>query len=104
MANSGLAFDPVWAIAGMFVATFMTRAGGYWLIGRITLTPFVRRMLNALPGAIVMSTIVPIVSEGGPSAIFAIAAAGGIMLLWRNEFFAMTTGVVVAAFLRAVGF
>lgn len=103
MGNSVLTLNPTWAIAGMFAATFITRAGGYWLIGRVTLTPRMRRMLNALPGSIVMSTVMPIVSDGGASAILGIVAAGGMMLLSRSEFLAMVAGVGAAACLRAFG-
>jgi uncharacterized membrane protein len=44
-------------VAAMAATVYLTRAGGYWLIGRITLGPVLRRMLNALPGAVIAATI-----------------------------------------------
>ena len=47
-------------LAAMTVAVYITRAGGYWLIGRITIGPRLRNILDALPGAIIAATIAPI--------------------------------------------
>ena len=47
-------------IAAMTVAVYLTRAGGYWLIGRVTIGPRLRKMLDALPGAIIAATIAPL--------------------------------------------
>ena len=38
------------ALAAMTVTVYLSRAGGYWLIGRVTIGPRLRRMLDALPG------------------------------------------------------
>ena len=39
-------------IVAMTVAVYLTRAGGYWLIGRVTIGPRLRKMLDALPAGI----------------------------------------------------
>jgi branched chain amino acid efflux pump len=89
------------AILAMGVATYSMRAGGFWLMGHVPLTPRVRRMIEALPGAVVIATVLPIaVSEGVP-ALLAIVAAVGAMLIRRNDFLAVIVGMAVAALARA---
>jgi len=90
------------AIVGMAAATYPMRAGGFWLMGRVPLTPRVRRMLEALPGAVVVATVVPIIVREGSSAVLAIAAAGIVMLVWRNDFLAVVAGMAAAIVWRAV--
>jgi uncharacterized membrane protein len=87
----------------MTVAVYITRAGGYWLIGRITIGPRLRKILDALPGAIIAATIAPLLVHGGLSALAAVAAALLAMVALRNDFAAVTAGLVAAALARAVG-
>ncbi len=90
-------------LAAMTVTVYLTRAGGYWLIGRVTIGPRLRRMLDALPGAIIASTIAPILVQGGLRAVLAMGAAAAVMVLMRNDFAAVLTGVAVAAGAFALG-
>jgi uncharacterized membrane protein len=89
------------AILAMAVATYLSRAGGFWLMGHVRITPRVRRMLDALPGALVAALVVPLAVRSGPAAMLALAAAAGVMIASRNEFLAVAAGVAVAAGLRA---
>jgi uncharacterized membrane protein len=91
-------------IAAMAVAVYLTRAGGYWLIGRIPIGRRLRKMLDALPGAIIAATIAPLLAHGGISALAAVAAALLAMITLRNDFAAVTAGIVAAALVRGVGF
>lgn len=90
-------------LAAMTVTVYLTRAGGYWLMGHVTIGPRVRRMLNALPGAVVAATIAPILVQGGPRAVLAMVAAGAVMVLWRKDFAAVVAGAAVAAGAFALG-
>jgi uncharacterized membrane protein len=90
-------------LAAMTVTVYLTRAGGYWLIGRIAIGPRLRRMLDALPGAIIASTVAPILVHGGMRAALAMGAAAAVMMLLRNDFAAVLTGVAVAAAAFALG-
>lgn len=99
--------DPLGWIAiltAMAVAVYLSRAGGYWLIGRVPIGPRLRRMLDALPGAIIAATVAPLLAHGGISAVGAALAALAAMLAVRNDFAAVMAGVVAAALVRAVGF
>lgn len=89
------------AIAAMALATYLTRTSGFWMMAHVPLTPRLRRMLEALPGSVVVAIIVPIAVKNGLTAIAAVAAAAGIMVVWRNEFLALAAGVAVAALMRA---
>jgi uncharacterized membrane protein len=92
------------ALAAMTAAVYLMRAGGYWLIGRIAIGPRLRRMLDALPGAVIAATVAPILMKGGVSTSLAVAAAVAAMIAVRNDFAAVVAGVAVAALVRAVGF
>ena len=91
------------ALIAMTLACYVMRAGGYWLIGRFTLGPRVHRMLDALPGAVIASSVAPILIKGGPGAILAVGAAAATMALVRNDFAAVLAGVGTAALVRAFG-
>jgi uncharacterized membrane protein len=91
------------AIVAMAVATYVTRASGFWLMGHVPLTARLRRMLEALPGAVVAATVLPIVMRTGMPAALAVAAALGAMIVKRNEFLAIALGCAAAAAARAAG-
>ena len=91
-------------LAAMTVAVYITRAGGYWLIGRINIGPRLRKMLDALPGAIIAATIAPLLVHGGLSALCAVTAALLAMMALRNDFAAVAAGLGAAALARAAGF
>jgi uncharacterized membrane protein len=90
-------------LAAMTLAVILCRVGGYWLIGNFPIGPRLRRMLDALPGAVIAATVAPILLTGGISAWLALGAAALTMIVVRNDFAAVVAGVGVAALVRAVG-
>jgi uncharacterized membrane protein len=94
---------PYLAIAAMAVATYLCRAAGVVLMSRVRLTPAVARALRALPGSIVVATVLPIIIEAGPAAILGLAAALVIMTLTRHELPALLAGLLAVSAARAVG-
>ena len=66
-------------IAVMTVVVYLSRAGGFWLIGRVRIGPRLRRTLDALSGAIIAATIAPLLLHGGVSALCAVGAAVIVM-------------------------
>ena len=103
MMNEPLAHGAVIGILAMAVATLMTRAAGYWLMGHIPMTRRVRRCLEILPGAIMAATIVPIVAKVGAVALIAVIVAAGSMMVRRNEFIAVGFALAAASLARAFG-
>ncbi|MFA6264994.1 MAG: AzlD domain-containing protein [Pseudolabrys sp.] len=97
------AFGFLVALAGMTVIAYLTRIAGYWLIGRLVIGPRLRRMLDALPGAIIAATVAPTLVQGGPRAILALAVTALVMIAIRKDFFAVVAGVAVAAAAFAFG-
>ena len=91
------------AIAVMAVATYLMRAGGFWLMGHLPPSARLRRMLEALPGTVTVATVVPIVAREGLTAALAVAAAAAVMMVRRNDFLAVLAGMAVAALARAAG-
>jgi uncharacterized membrane protein len=96
--------DVMVAFAVMTAVTVASRLGGYWLMGYVTVTPRVRRMLDALPGSIIVAAALPVAVNGGPVVMFAIVAALLVSIIRRNDFIAVITGMAVAALARALGF
>ena len=103
MMNEPLAHGALIGILAMAVATLMTRAAGYWLMGHIPMTRRVRRCLEILPGAIMAATIVPIVAKVGAVALIAVIVAAGSMMVRRNEFIAVGFALAAASLARAFG-
>jgi uncharacterized membrane protein len=91
------------ALLVMAVIAYAMRAGGFWLMGHVPLTPRVRRMLEALPGSIVAAIVLPIVARIGPVAALAVVAAALVMAWRRNEVVAVAAGILVAIAARAAG-
>jgi uncharacterized membrane protein len=91
------------AILAMTVATYLCRASGVVLMSRVRITPRVERALRALPGSIVMATILPIASDGGVPAIAGLAATVAVMSLARIELPAIAAGLGTIGLLRALG-
>jgi uncharacterized membrane protein len=95
--------DVVLAFAIMTAVTIACRLGGYWLMGFVDVTPRVRRMLDALPGSIIVAAALPVAVNGGAVVMAAIAAAMAVTIIRRNDFVAVITGMAVAALARALG-
>ena len=92
------------AILAMAAVTYPMRAGGYWLMGHVPLTPRLKRILEALPGTVVIATVLPLLFREGIAAAAAIAAALLVTFVKRNDFVALLAGVGAAASVRAMGF
>jgi uncharacterized membrane protein len=108
MANELLAMNwlvpgVAFAIAGMALATYLCRISGVALMGLVPLTPRVRRGLAALPGSIVVATVLPLIERTGLAAGLALAASLGMMLWRRNEILALAAGLAVVTVARASG-
>ncbi len=92
------------AIFAMAAATYPMRAGGFWLMGHIPLTPRIRKILEASPGAVIVATIAPIIVREGVPAAVAVLAGGIVMYAWRRDHLAMAVGMAAAAGVRAFFF
>ncbi|MDF2812461.1 MAG: branched-chain amino acid transporter [Microvirga sp.] len=93
----------VLAIAAMTLATYLCRVGGVVLMTRVRITPRVERGLRALPGSIIVATILPLILDGGIPAILSIGIAVIAMVLTRTELAGLVAGLGTLSLLRAFG-
>jgi uncharacterized membrane protein len=90
------------AIAAMAVVTFAIRAGGFLLMKWVPVTPRLRAMLDTLPGAVVVATVLPLVLRDGVPATLAVLVAVAVMAFVRNDFVAVACGIGAVALARAL--
>jgi len=96
--------DVLVAFVAMMAVTVAARAGGFFVMRYIPVTARVRRMLDALPGSIIVAASLPVVISGGVVVIVAIIAAMAVTIVRRNDFVAVIIAMVVAALARTLGF
>ncbi len=101
--NEPLPYGVYFVIAAAAAVTMLTRVAGFWMMGQVTLTPRVMRMLEALPGSVVAALIMPVILKEGLSAAVAMGAVALFMIWRRNEFIALACGIAVIAGMRAMG-
>ncbi len=96
-------YGPFAGIMAMALATYLTRFAGFWLMGHVPVTLRVRRMLETLPGAIVVATVAPLVAKAGMPGVIGIGVTLASMFLRRNEFLAVALGLTSVSLARAFG-
>jgi uncharacterized membrane protein len=101
--NNPAFYGPMAGILAMAFATYFTRVVGFWLMGHVPMTVRVRRMLETLPGAIVVALIVPLGARAGVPGLVGIAVTLASMLIRRNEFLAVALGLAAISLARAYG-
>ncbi|WP_230531253.1 AzlD family protein [Microvirga roseola] len=92
----------VMAIAGMAAVTFLCRIAGVVVMSRMRLTPRIERGLRALPGSIILATILPVVLDKGWPAIVALAATILTMALTRIDLLSLAAGLGTLSVIRAL--
>lgn len=81
------------AIALMAVVTYLARAGGYWLLGRFTISPQLEAGLGYLPGSIFIALVVPAMIEEGPAGAIAIAVTAVVIHRTNNLLITLLAGI-----------
>jgi len=92
------------ALCSMALASYLCRVGGVWLMDHLPPSPPLKRALQALPGSIILATVLPLGMKGGVSALCGLAAALLIMILTRKDLAALSCGMIVVIALRQWGF
>lgn len=90
------------AILGMALVTYATRAGGFWLLGRVPVTPRVASWLRHLPGAILVALVAPAALAGGPAETVAALATAAVAARTGGVLPAMLCGIAAVWALRNV--
>jgi uncharacterized membrane protein len=94
--------ETVATILGMALVTYATRAGGFWLMGRVTPSPRLEAWLRHLPGALLAALVAPAIVAAGPAGWLAALAAGLIAARTGNVLLALGIGVAAIWALRLV--
>ena len=84
------------AILGMTVATYLCRAGGYWLFRQITPTPFIRRVLVYVPGTLFVGYVAPALVDGGLQQWMGALATLVVMVWFRSLPWSIVAGTAAA--------
>ena len=92
------------ALCSMALATYLCRIGGVWLMDHLPPSPALKRALQALPGSIILATVLPLGMKGGPAALGGLAVAMLAMIYTRKDLAALTAGMAVVVLLRQWGF
>ncbi|MEM6710799.1 MAG: AzlD domain-containing protein [Pseudomonadota bacterium] len=90
------------AIGAMVVMTVLAKTMGFWILGRVPLTARLRRGLEALPGGVILATVVPITLESGAAGLLGIATAAGLMAWLHKDWLAVAAGLAVIAGYRVL--
>ena len=73
--------ENVWIILAAAIVTFLTRAGGFWVLSRFErIHPRVEAGLNAVPAAVLTTLVAPQMAQGGVAELSAFAVAGVVGL------------------------
>ena len=93
----------VLAVGLSALATYSLRLGGLLLASRFPKAGRFRRGMDALPGALLFSLVVPSIVAEGAWGLLAAGATALIVLRTRNTLFAMVVGMLVIFAARHLG-
>jgi uncharacterized membrane protein len=89
-------------IAGMAVVMYLTRISGYWLVGRLSPSPRVTRIIEQLGGVTLVALTAPAVIAAGIPGVIAAVVVAIAARRTGNLLVAMVLGMVVIQVLRQV--
>lgn len=102
MSELSLSPAVVAVIVGMTLATYVTKAGGFWVLTRLSVSDRVEAGLDVLPGAIIVSILGPELLAAGPAEWGAGAVVLVVMVRTENVLLALLGGLAAVLALRTV--
>ncbi|WP_010627648.1 AzlD family protein [Halomonas sp. KM-1] len=100
MSLPATAMGALAAILIMALVTYLTRAGGVFVMSRVPIGPRVERFINAMAGSVLVAVITPMAVQGDWGARLALVATLGVMLTTQKALAAIAAGIVTAALWR----
>lgn len=91
------------AICVMAAVTIFNRTAGFMVMRFIPLTPRVRKILECLPGAVIVAIVAPAAAHGDLAMAAGLAAALVAAKFLKSDFYAVMAAVAVGAGLRYFG-
>ncbi|MEP9366145.1 AzlD domain-containing protein [Xanthobacter sp. VNH20] len=101
--NSLLDPGTVLAICVMAATTMFNRTAGFFLMRLVPVTPRVRKILDSLPGAVLVAIVAPAAVHGDAAMAAGLVVAFIVTKLTHSDFFAVLAAVVVGAAVRYFG-
>ncbi len=101
--TSGFEAGPLIAILVMAITTIFNRTMGFLVMRLVPLTPRVRKILDCLPGAVLVAIVAPTAVHGDKAMAAGLLTALVAAKLTKNDFVAVLAAVAVAAGLRWIG-
>lgn len=98
-----LRFELLPLLIVLALASFACRAGGFWLMRFVVVTPRLRATLAAAPLAVMLGIVTPAALRGGVPEIAGLLATFAAMRLWGSDVTAMFAGVAAVALCRLAG-
>ncbi|MFG1403063.1 AzlD family protein [Xanthobacter sediminis] len=89
------------AICIMALATVFNRTAGFFLMRLIPVTPRVRKILDCLPGSVLVALLAPGAVHGDKGMIAGLVAALVTAKLVRNDIMPVAAAMAAAAAVRA---
>jgi uncharacterized membrane protein len=90
------------ALLALAIASFVCRAGGFWLMRFVTATPRLKAALAAAPLAVMIGIVAPAAVRGEWPEWLGLGVIAVVMRATRNDLIAALAGVVTVALGRAV--
>lgn len=90
------------AIILMGIVTYATRAGGFWLMGRVAISPRMEAALAYLPGSVITALVVPATIEAGLPGLGAVGVIALVMWKRPGLLLALLFGLGTVVILRNV--
>jgi uncharacterized membrane protein len=87
-------------ILGMAFVTYLTRAGGLWLMGHVTVSARLKAWLGYLPGTLLVALVAPTVLSTGIAETGASIVTILVAMRTRNLLLAMLIGMGAVVILR----
>ncbi|MBR0558607.1 AzlD family protein [Neokomagataea anthophila] len=94
-------WDSALTIIGMGITTYLTRIGGYLLLGGKRLSPRATAMMDIIPGCVLISVLAPSFASGRPTDLAGLAITVFAATRWAL-LPTMAIGIVSTGVLRAV--
>lgn len=102
MGNSLFIENGIIAISAASIITYAFRLGGLLLADRLPRTGPLKRFLDALPGTILVSLVVPSALNSGWQGLIGVGACLGIFAKTRNLLLTMASGVICVYLIRLI--
>ena len=91
------------AILAMGIASYVCRAGGFWMMGFVRPTRRVGAALKAIPIAVMGAVLAPAMARAGLPEAAGFAVAFLVMRFVGNDLLAVAGAVAAVAVLRSFG-